>query len=336
MARPRRATTVAAILLAVGALALVAIPAAIAAFGARSQNAGNSITAAPDFVAPAITAVAIGKVEGGVTGYVRKGGRFFVYANVSADTGSPASGLSTVKANAGEFGAGAAVPLTAGSYTAGGVSYNYRSAELTDVLQTGTRGFTVTATDLAGNAGTLEGSATADTTPPAATDIQTANHGTTVGRPEEKDTVTYTFSEPIEPQSILAGWNGSATGVVVRVADNGLLGLSTGNDELLVYNAANSIQLPLGTVNLGRGDYVAGLLGGYITFGASGTASTMTMSGNTITITLGTLVGVLVGPTTAAGTGTMTWTPVSTPYDRAANAASTTAVAESGSADKDF
>ena len=53
------------------------------------------------------------------------------------------------------------------------------------------------------------------------------------------------------------------------MVDNGLLGLSTGNDELFVYNSTNATQLPLGAVNMGRGDYVAGLLGGQINFGAS-------------------------------------------------------------------
>jgi hypothetical protein len=99
------------------------------------------------------------------------------------------------------------------------------------------------------------------------------------------------------------------------------------------------VALPLGTVDLGRGDYAAGLLGGNAKFGATGTTSTMTMSGNTVTVVLGTFsTTVLVGPerTTAGGTGTMIWTPVATPFDRAANVMSTTAANESGAADKEF
>ena len=95
----------------------------------------------------------------------------------------------------------------------------------------------------------------------------------------------------------------------------------------MIYNSTNTTKLPLGAVNMGRGDYVAGLLGGSVYFGATGTASTMVLSGNTITITLGTYQAesILVGRSTAGGTGTMVWTPVATPYDRAANALSTTA-----------
>jgi hypothetical protein len=331
---------VATVLAAVAVVALVAIPAAIAAFGGRAQSEGDTVTAAPDFTPPAITATVVAKRQGGVTGFVRKGGAYFVYANVTADTGNPASGIGTVKANAAELTSGQTeAALTAGTYTAGGVAYNYRSAELTaSTAVEGSRPYSVTAADKAGNARAVQGTATVDNVVPKAVDVQTANRGATVGLAQEKDTVTYTFSEPIDPQSILAGWNGAATNVVARIVDNGLLGLPTGNDELFVYNAGNTATLPFGAINLGRGDYAAGLLGGAIYFGATGTKSTMVMSGNTVTITFGTQSAgsLLVGPTTAAGTGSMVWTPVATPYDRAGNVMPTTAATESGAADKEF
>lgn len=340
MGRPSRRTTVASVLAVVAAVALVAIPAAIAAFGARTQSEGDTVTAAPDFTPPAITATAVAKGQGGVSGYVHKGGTYFVYANVSADTGSPASGLDTVKANAAELTSGQTeAALIPGSYVAGGVTYGYRSVELTaNATVEGARPYSVTATDNAGNARSVDGAATLDNVTPTAADVQTANGGATAGRAEEKDTITYTFSEPIDPQSMLAGWDGTATGVVVRMVDNGLLGLPLGDDELFVYNAANNATLPFGAVDLGRGDYVAGLLGGSIYFGATGTKSTMAMSGNTVTVTLGTesAGSLLIVPKTAAGTGSMIWTPVATPYDRAGNSMSTAAVTESGAADEEL
>jgi hypothetical protein len=336
-----RAKKVLAALAAITALALIAIPAALAAFTSHAENPGDTVTAAPDFVAPVITATVVAKTQGGVTGIVRKGGTYYVYANVSADTGNPASGLATVKANAAELTSGqTAATLTAGTFTAGGVSYNYRSPELTATATVeGSKSYSVSATDTAGNAGTVGGTATVDNVAPTAVDIQTTNvGGGTSGLAELGDKVIYTFSEPIEPESVLAGWNGSATNVVVRLVDNGLLGLPTGNDEVVINNAANSAQLPLGAINMGRGDYVSGLLGGSVYFGATGTASSMAMSGNTITVTLGTYSAesILVARGTAAGTGTMVWTPVATPFDRAANVMSTTPATESGTADKDF
>ena len=335
---PYRAAVAVALAGAMAALTLVVIPAAVAAFSGRAENPGNVVTAVPDFVAPVITATANGKAQGGATGFVKQGGAYFVYANVAADTGNPASGIASVKANVEAVTSGqTAVTLTAGSYTAGGVSFNYRSAELaaTNPLAAGSKSFNVTAADVAGNARTLEGSVTADNTPPQATDVQTTNAGTN-GQAAQGDTIIFSVSEPLEPESILAGWDGTtATNVVVRIFDNGLLGL--GNDALQVYDSTNTTLLPLGTVDLGRADYATGLLGGAITFGVGATASKMTMSGNSVTIVLGTYAPAgLAIRGTALGNGTMTWTPVATPFDRAANAMSTTAVTETGTADKDF
>ena len=262
---------------------------------------------------------------------------------MAADTGNPASGIASVRANVSSVTTGAtAVTLTAGSFSAGGVSYGYRSAPLNAdaILAAGAKSFTVTATDNAANANTFAGSVTVDNTAPKASDVQTTNvGGGTNGLAELGDSLILSFSEPVEPESILAGWSGAATNVVVRINDNVLLGLPTGNDTLQIYNAANTTALPLGAVDLGRSDYVGGLLGGNVRFGASGTPSTMSMSGNVLTVVFGTYnATIVVDPAraTAAGTGTAAWTPVATPYDRAANAMSTATASESGSADKEF
>ena len=147
MGSASRTAKAATVLGAFALLALIAIPAALAAFGAKTQNEGDVVTAAPDFTPPAITATVAAKSLGGVTGYVRKGGGYYVYANVAADTGNPASGIATVKTNAAELTSGQTeAALAAGTYTAGGVSYNYRSAELTATATVeGSKAYTVTA-----------------------------------------------------------------------------------------------------------------------------------------------------------------------------------------------
>jgi VCBS repeat-containing protein len=184
-----------------------------------------------------------------------------------------------------------------------------------------------------------------DTIKPTAVDVQATNgSGGTISRLDQNDTIVYTFSEPMDPNSIMTGWNGTTTNVVVRVYDGDiLLGLlSTTNDSLQVYNASNSGSPLLGTVNLGRQDYVTGLLGGNVRYGASGTASTMTMSADkkTVTVVLGTYNStIIVDPArqAAGGTGTLTWTPTATPKDLAGNALVLTPVIESGgTADEDF
>jgi hypothetical protein len=287
---------------------------------------GNELVAAADWAAPSASASVIGKSQGGVPGYIKQGGSYMVYANVS-DSGAPASGIAGVTANASTITTGqSAAALSSGSFAIGGVTYSHRSGTLTanGTLAAGTYSYSLSSKDLANNSRTQSGyTVIVDNTAPSATDIQATNKsGGTAGKAEIGDSITYTFSEPIDPHSILAGWTGAATNVVVRITN------ATG-DPLTVYNAANTTQLPLGSVGLGRNDYVSSSL----TFGASGTASTMVQSGNAITITLGTGSA---ASTTAASTGTMSWTPSASVYDRAGNAETTTARSETGATDREF
>jgi hypothetical protein len=325
---------------AAGALAAACMGGTFAAFTGTASNEGNALTAASDFRAPEVTRSAIAHSGSATPGFIKQGGTYFVYAQVAPDSGSPASGILAVTADVAEVTTGqGATPLVAGSYSAGGASYNYRSAPLVAdaVLSEGEKSYSVTATDVATNGKTLAGlSVTVDNTAPGASDVQTANGSTTVGRAQEDDTLTLTFSEPIEPGSVLSGWDGSATNVVVRLTNGGLLGL--GDDDLEIRNAANSAALPFGRIDLKRTDYADGLLGGSVDFGAGGNASTMTMTGSTVTVKLGNpvAVGLGSGTTTAAGSASMSWIPAATPTDLAGNLSSTTSATESGTADREF
>ncbi|HVL50533.1 MAG TPA: signal peptidase I, partial [Actinomycetota bacterium] len=204
----------------------------------------------------------------------------------------------------------------------------------------GTRLYSITSIDLAGNTRTQSNlSVGVDNTAPFASDIQTANGGGTAGRAEAGDTITFTFSEQIDPQSVLAGWTGTSTNVVVRLIDGGctlnLLVKVCSNDSFDVRNASNSATLPLGSVNLNNSDYHGGGLIGTsspLTFGATGTPSTMVQSGSVITITLGT------GSDTAdtGGTTTMTWSPSTVPFDAAGNNMSSASRNEQGASDREF
>jgi hypothetical protein len=297
-----------------------------AAYAGSAGSSGNELVAAPDWVAPTASATVIGKSQGGVPGYIHQGGGYNVYAQV-ADAGAPASGIASVTGALTAITTGqTAAGLSAGSFPIGGTTYNYRSAGLTAnaVLGAGTVNYALTSKDTIGNSRTQSAfPVIVDNTAPTASEIQTANKsGNTVGRPEIGDSIVYTFSEPIDANSILAGWTGTATNVVARIAN-------ATNDTVTVFDATNTTQLPLGSVNLGRNDYVTA----NATFGAGGTASTMVQSANTITVTLGTASS---GPSTASSTGTMIWTPSASAYDRAGNAETTTTRTETGSSDKEF
>lgn len=298
-----------------------------AAFSATTSDGPNSFTAAADFVAPTASASVIAKTTGYLSGTIRQGGAYYVYANVT-DTGNPASGVSTVTANVSTISTGqtaVALTSTGGPFSVNGVSYTYRSASVTanNPLAAGSYSYTLTMADAAANSGTQSGvPVTVDNTVPTGTDVQTANGGTIVGRPQENDTITFTFSETMDPDSILSGWTGASTGVVVRINN------VAGGDTLQVWNAGNTAQLPLGQVDLAR-NYV----NANRSYGATGTASAMVQSGTSITITLGTQSG---NGRTVGAAATMVWTPAAGATDGAGNACSTAAVAETGAADVEF
>ena len=209
----------------------------------------------------------IAKSAGGDSGAIKQGGTYYVYANVTG-SGTPPAGLGSLTTDVSAITTSqTAAALTSGSYTIDGQSYNYRSAQLTakSSLSAGTSSFTVKLTDSAGTATTTSYSVTVDNTAPRASNIQTANvSGGTIGKPETGDTVTFTFSEPIDPDTVLSGWDGSSQSVIVAILDGG----SSGDDKLEVLNASTLATLPFGTVDLGRKDYVTKTTA----FGATGTA----------------------------------------------------------------
>lgn len=295
-------------------------------------TATNSFTAAHDGTPPTVTSAAIGRSTAYDTGFIKQGTSYYVYANVS-DTGNPASGVATVVADVSSITSGStAVVLTAGSYSGGGTAYGYRSAVLTAPasLSAGNHSYTITSTDNAGNAGTQSFSTVVSNTPPTAMDVQSTNvSGGTVGRLDQGDTMILTYSATIDPYSIQPGWNGAATNVQVALVDGGFT-----SDYVVVYNTSwLPSALPLGQVNLNASGYLSA--GGYVTYGANGTAtpSTMTRTGSSITITLGTLTGSVPTSSTAAA---MTWIPSTSVTDIAGNAAAATAVNQTGTVHVNF
>jgi signal peptidase I len=282
-----------------------------------SENNPSTLSTAasfPDVTPPTVASSVISKTTPYIPGFIRQGGTYFVYANVT-DAGS---GVATVRANVATVTTGQTnVALVAGSYSIGGVTYSYRSASLTAnaVLTAGAKAYTIAATDVATNSVTQGGfSVTVDNTVPSGTNVQTTNAGV-AGQPGLGDAMTLTFSEQIDPQTVLAGWTGTSTPVVVRITD------AIGGDQVTVRNAANTAVLPLGTVNLVGTNYVTATRD----FGATGTASTMVQAGGAITVTLGTPSGAVA---TQATPNNMIWTPSATATDRAGNACQTTNATE--------
>jgi hypothetical protein len=204
----------------------------------------------------------------------------------------------------------------------GTTSWSYLIAAT--VLSTdGAYTLSVRATDAVGNTTTTSTVFVIDKTKPTGAGFTTTNAGT-ARKLELNDTYTLTYSEAMDPALISAGWNGLTTqNVVVRATNN-----ST-SDKLTVYNATNTTLLPLGTLTLKSTTYVTAAM----TFGLSGTPSTLTMSGSSVTITLGNPSS--TANTTAAAAVNMSWAPATGAKDLAGNAATTAAYVEND-LDNDF
>jgi chitinase len=159
-----------------------------------------------------------------------------------------------------------------------------------------------------------------DNTAPTGTDVQAGNAaGGTAGRFGAGDWIRLTWSEPIAPGSVLNGWTGGSVPITVRVSND---------DRMDFYDEANNARLDL--VNAATDlPLNRNFVSGNKSFGA-----TMAQSGNSITITFGTVTTSNLNTATA---GTMTWRPSSGASDLAGNASTTTTVTESGApADVDF
>jgi hypothetical protein len=303
------------------------------AFFATTSNSGNFLMADPDWTPPSASGSVIMRDGGNVPGYIRPGGQYYVYAAVT-DSGNPPSGVASVTADVSNITSGqTAAALTAGSWTVAGVAYNYRSALLRGDggLTPGGKTYSLTMTDGRSNSATQGGFVvTVDNTRPSAADIQTANYGFVAGHAETNDTITFTFSETMDPYTVMDGWDGSATTVTVRLV-NGFLGFA--NDAVQVYapgGARLNLEVNQGLiqgVNLGNSGYTTGTV--------NFTGSTMVQNGASIVITL----GIPDQPTrlqTVTTTGTMRWRPSTAALDLAGNACQNPTVNESGAADVEF
>jgi hypothetical protein len=292
-------------------LSLLALAACVLAVGISaasftdSQQNPQTISAAADWVAPSASASVIDQVENRTAGYIRSSVAYFVYANVS-DSGNPASGVAAVEADVSNVSSGQTeVPLLAGSYSADGVSYNYRSAELKakSSLTAGAKPYTLELADSAGNKASQAFSATAYATFKG-TEVETGNaSGGTEGKPEKGDTVSFEFNNLPEASSIVSGWSGSgAKSVTVSIANN------AENDTLSVSGAT------IGAVQL-KGDFTEST--------ATFSGSTLSLSGSTATIVLGTASGSVKADNDKSRA---VWTPSSANLDLAGNACSTSNV----------
>jgi hypothetical protein len=332
----RRGTRLAVALLALAAAWSLILGGTLSAYTATTATPSGPFVAAADWTAPTVSTAVVGRSTAYDTGAIAQGATYYAYANAT-DTGNPASGVASVSANLSSLTAGkTSVALTAGSYTAGGVSYGYRSPSevAANPLAAGSPAVGITSTDTAANSATQSFNTTVDNSPPTATDVQSTNvSGGTVGHLDQGDTLTLTYNQPLDPYSVVAGWNGSSySDVQVALVDGG----GAAADSIYLYTADSlPVALPLGNISLGSSGYLNTGAGTYIEYGTFGavTHSTMIRTGSSITFTLGTPSAASLTSTTAAA---MTWSPSSSVMDIAGNAGSTATATQTGTVHKNF
>lgn len=168
-----------------------------------------------------------------------------------------------------------------------------------------------------------------DNAPLRGADVQTANGGTTVGRLDARDSITYTYTGQVAPASVTPGWDGAqAVPVVVT-----LNGTSTGS--VLTVGRTGSV-VNLGAVDL-RQAYIRS--GKAATFNATMTTTTVLVGGvqrSTVTVTLGAVVSGAGSLRTVPTAGTMVWTPSAAVVDLAGKPSSAGPVSETGVLDREF
>ena len=300
--------------LGVGAAIAAASAPTLSAWTATTSNPSGTVSAIPDWVAPAVDRLVVQKTQGGVANHVKPGGTYHVCADIAPDTGNPASGLGTVVTDVASLTTGVVNQvlnlLGGGSPCAATDNRDSGSLTVAAGATAGTKNVTMRVNDNANNTGTATAVVTVDGTAPTATSFTTTNKaGGVQGQPEPGDTITFTFSEPIDPHAVIPGWNGSGTQTVYPYFVN-----ASRDDRLQIYNGSSQL-IPL-TATAGS-NYVA-LQQNYVTGNVYFT-STMAVSGNAFVITLGTPN---VTGATRQDTATVAaqWYTSGSLFDRAGNA----------------
>lgn len=177
-----------------------------------------------------------------------------------------------------------------------------------------------------------------DNTAVRGVDVQAANRaGGSLGRLESGDSLAFTYSEQMNPATVVPGWSGaSPTPIYVRLRDGNLVGAGGAGDTLqFSTDPSGGSLVRLGSVNL-HGDFIKN--NRTSTFNATLSSATQVVGGANVsvfTVTVGSLVsgGAL---RTAAIAGQMAWAPSAGATDLSGNPCSTAPVLESGALDLDL
>ena len=161
----------------------------------------------------------------------------------------------------------------------------------------GTYNITVTVTDAGGGSASHSFSMTVR---PKVSSVALSNGTGTAGKIEKGDKIVITFSDPVNLGSICAAWTSGAyaqNDFLVTVVD----GLAANDSITLTSTTCGPSGMTLGSFGLSSTSFVASTA----TFGGNGNQTSMSFSGNVLTITLG-----KSSATPTVSSATATFTPV--------------------------
>jgi large repetitive protein len=306
----------------IGALAALlaaghAVGTSKAAFTAHDEFTASVSTAA-DWVAPSVTLTA--PADGSYTKSTS--------VTLSGAAGNASGDSTTVALEVYSGSSATGTPVLTRSVTRSAATWS------TTVTTLGQGTYTARATqnDSSDNTGTsAERTFTIDTTAPTRVSIAAANGSGTPGRLDAGDTITFTYSEPMLPSSILSGWSASSAATVkVRF-------FSGTTDAFTVLDSASAANVKLDAGTTAGGGVSLGSGANYVTNTVNFSATlTQSADDKSFVVTLGAPDNSSRIATTANTARNMTWTPKTGPTDLATNPLASTAAWTETDFDRDF
>jgi large repetitive protein len=306
----------------IGALAALlaaghAVGTSKAAFTAHDEFTASMSTAA-DWVAPSVTLTA--PADGSYTKSTS--------VTLSGAAGNASGDSTTVALEVYSGSSATGTPVLTRSVPRSAATWS----TIVTTLGQGTYTARATQSDSGDNTGTTaERTFMIDTTAPTRVSIAAANGTGTPGRLDAGDTITFTYSEPMLPSSILSGWSGSSAATVkVRF-------FSGTTDAFAVLDSASAANVKPDAGTTAGGGVSLGIGGNYVT-NTVNLSATLTQSADdkSFVVTLGSpdISSRIV--TTANTARNMTWTPKTGPTDLATNPLASTAAWTETDFDRDF
>ncbi|YCI74481.1 Ig-like domain-containing protein [Arthrobacter sp. R1-13] len=173
-----------------------------------------------------------------------------------------------------------------------------------------------------------------DNSPLRGINIQTANGSATTGKLETGDTMTFTYSQQVNPATVSPGWNGSPLAATLRLRDGNLLNLGNNGDTVDIQRTGSTVNL--GSVNLNQ-NYAKSRK--TAVFNATMTATTAIINGvpsTVITVSLGTVSSGATSLRTVSTASTMVWIPTAAVTNLTGTPSSTAPVNEPNPLDQEF